>query len=267
MRHITSCSGQARRLLSDDGPAAPTRPRSKKRTRREPNGRARPPPQMPHSQSHSIYASRRRMLLSPSCAQLTISWNATRVTGPRRMECLTVVLPHHCPCGQATTAYSLRSGHEVCRIGTSPAAYFLSPSSMLRRQSRQSRQSPIIHARRASNGHGQPPPPAPVQLCKVRRQTRRGVPTPPLERDYEYARLHARFRQLGFTLGFVSSRSVSSARAHARPTAASLTRPSHDSSHSAPSAVTRPSHYSSHRYGWHRLQRRAYSPQPARPQS
>ena len=111
---------------------------------------------MPHTQSHSIYASRRRMLLSPSYAQLTISWSHTtshrsRGPGGRRMECLTVVLPHHCPCGQATTAYPLRSGHEVCRIGTPPAAYFLSPSSMLRRQSRQSRQPPIIHARRASN--------------------------------------------------------------------------------------------------------------------
>jgi hypothetical protein len=211
-------------------------------------------------------------------------------------------LPHHCPCGQATTAYSLRSGHEECRIETSPAAYFLSPSSMLRRQSRQfhqSRQSPIIHARRASNVSSissvssvssvphhpcqtrfQWPRAAPapcVQLCKVRRHTRRGVPPPPpplerlrvraTSRSVSSTRLHARFRQLDFTIGFVSSRSVSSARAHARPTAASLTRPSHDSSHSAPSAVTRPSHYSSHRYGWHRLQRRAYSPQPARPQS
>ena len=67
-----------------------------------------------------------------------------RGPGGRRMECLTVVLPHHCPCGQATTAYPLRSGHEVCRIGTPPAAYFLSPSSMAHRQSCQSRQSRLV---------------------------------------------------------------------------------------------------------------------------
>ena len=96
-----------------------------------------------------------------------------------------------------------------------------------------------------------PAPYARTALQSTQADAARGAAPPPLER--------LRVRS--------TSRSVSSARVHARPTAASLTRPSHDSSHSAPSAVTRPSHYSSHRYGWHRLQRRAYSPQPARPQS
>jgi len=173
------------------------------------------------------------------------------VPGGRRMECLTVVLPHQCPCGQATTAYSLRSGHEVCRIGTSPAAYFLSPSSMLRRQScqsHQSRQSPIIHARRASNVSSississvssvphnpcqtrfQWPRAAPVPCARLALQSpqadaaRGAAPPPPLERlrvratsrSVSSARLHDRFRQ--FTLGFVSSstRSPDSGLTHA----------------------------------------------------
>jgi hypothetical protein len=106
---------------------------------------------------------------------------------------------------------------------------------------------------------GSPRPLRPSGFAKSAGRRGEGCRPPPTPRETTST--------LDFTIGFVSSRSVSSARAHARPTAASLTRPSHDSSHSAPSAVTRPSHYSSHRYGWHRLQRRAYSPQPARPQS
>jgi hypothetical protein len=167
MRHITSCSGQRVALLSDDGPSLRHGP-SKKRTRREPNGRARARPHKCLTHSLTQFTP-----LAAGCCSRPLVRNLrshgmpheSPVPGGRRMECLTVELPHHCPCGQATTAYSLRSGHEVCRIGTSPAAYFLSPSSMLRRQScqsHQSRQSPFIHARRASNGHGQPPPPAPV---------------------------------------------------------------------------------------------------------
>ena len=185
MRHITSCSGQRVALLSDATTvrASDTAPARNERAGNQTDARARPHKCLTHSLTQFTP-------LAAGCCSRPLVRNLrshgmpheSPVPGGRRMECLTVVLPHHCPCGQATTAYSLRSGHEVCRIGTSPAAYFLSPSSMLRRQScqsHQSRQSPFIHARRASKGHGQPPPPAPVQLCKVRGQTRRGVPPPP----------------------------------------------------------------------------------------
>ena len=186
MRHITSCSGQ-RVALSDDHDG-PTRPHPQQETNAPGTKRTRAP--APTNASHTVSLNLR---LSPPDAALALlcatydlmechtTRHRSRGPGGRRMECLTVVLPHHCPCGQATTAYPLRSGHEVCRIGTPPAAYFLSPSSMLRRQSRQShqsRQSPIIHARRASNGHGQPPPPAPVQLWQSPRARGAAPPHP-----------------------------------------------------------------------------------------
>ena len=211
------------------------------------------------------------MLLSPSCAQLTISWNATRVTGPRRTA-------DGVPDGRIASPVPVWASHD--RLFIAIGARGMPHRDLTRRLL----PLPIIHATSSvlsvSSVSSVPlhpcqtrfqwPRAAPVPCARLALQSpqadaARGAAPPHPLRDYEYARLHDRFRQLDFTIGFVSSRSVSSARAHARPTAASLTRPSY--SHSAPSAVTRPSHYSSHRYGWHRLQRRAYSPQPARPQS
>jgi len=214
MRHITSCSGQARRLLSDDGPAAPTRPRSKKRTRREPNGRARPPPQMPHSQSHSIYASRRRMLLSPSCAQLTISWNATRVTGPRRTA-------DGVPDGRIASPVPVWASHDrlfiaigargmphrdlTRRLLPLPIIHATSPVSSISSVSHNPCQTRFQWPRAA------PAPCARTTLQSPQADAARGADPPTRERlrvrsasrSVSSARLHARFRQ--FTLGFVSS--------------------------------------------------------------
>jgi hypothetical protein len=214
MRHITSCSGQARRLLSDDGPAAPTRPRSKKRTRREPNGRARPPPQMPHSQSHSIYASRRRMLLSPSCAQLTISWNATRVTGPRRTA-------DGVPDGRIASPLPVWASHDrlfiaigargmphrdlTRRLLPLPIIHATSPVSSISSVSHNPCQTRFQWPRAA------PAPCARTTLQSPQADAARGADPPTRERlrvrsasrSVSSARLHARFRQ--FTLGFVSS--------------------------------------------------------------
>jgi hypothetical protein len=204
-------------MLSDDGPAAPTRPRSKKRTRREPNGRARPPPQMPHSQSHSIYASRRRMLLSPSCAQLTISWNATRVTGPRRTA-------DGVPDGHIASPLPVWASHD--RLFIAIGARGMPHRDLTRRLL----PLPIIHATSpvssvssiSSVSHNPcqtrfqwpraaPAPCARTTLQSPQADAARGADPPTRERlrvrsasrSVSSARLHARFRQ--FTLGFVSS--------------------------------------------------------------
>jgi len=201
-------------MLSDDGPAAPTRPRSKKRTRREPNGRARPPPQMPHSQSHSIYASRRRMLLSPSCAQLTISWNATRVTGPRRTA-------DGVPDGRIASPLPVWASHDrlfiaigargmphrdlTRRLLPLPIIHATSPVSSISSVSHNPCQTRFQWPRAA------PTPCARTTLQSPQADAARGADPPTRERlrvrsasrSVSSARLHARFRQ--FTLGFVSS--------------------------------------------------------------
>jgi len=201
-------------MLSDDGPAAPTRPRSKKRTRREPNGRARPPPQMPHSQSHSIYASRRRMLLSPSCAQLTISWNATRVTGPRRTA-------DGVPDGRIASPLPVWASHDrlfiaigargmphrdlTRRLLPLPIIHATSPVSSISSVSHNPCQTRFQWPRAA------PAPCARTTLQSPQADAARGADPPTRERlrvrsasrSVSSARLHARFRQ--FTLGFVSS--------------------------------------------------------------
>lgn len=217
MRHITSCSGQRVLALSDDhdGPTRVTAPaRNEPRTRREPNGRARPPPQMPHTQSHSIYASRRRILLS--CAQLTISWNATRVPGPRRTA-------DGVPDGRIASPLPVWASHDRLSIAIGargmphrdltrrllplPIIHATSPVSSISSVSHNPCQTRFQWPRAApapcarttlqspqADAEGCCPPPPPRERLRVRSASR----------SVSSARLHARFRQ--FTLGFVSSR-------------------------------------------------------------
>ena len=185
---------------------------------------------MPHTQSHSIYASRRRMLLSPSCAQLTISWNATRVTGPRRTA-------DGVPDGRIASPVPVWASHD--RLFIAIGARGMPHRDLTRRLL----PLPIIHATssvlsvssvssvplhpcqtRFQWPRAAPAPGARLALQSPQADAARGAaPPPPLERlrvratsrSVSSARLHDRFRQ--FTLGFVSSstRSPDSGLTHA----------------------------------------------------
>lgn len=181
---------------------------------------------MPHTQSHSIYASRRRMLLSPSCAQLTISWNATRVTGPRRTA-------DGVPDGRIASPLPVWASHDrlfiaigargmphrdlTRRLLPLPIIHATSPVSSISSVSHNPCQTRFQWPRAA------PAPCARTTLQSPQADAARGADPPTRERlrvrsasrSVSSARLHARFRQ--FTLGFVSSstRSPDSGLTHA----------------------------------------------------
>jgi hypothetical protein len=218
MRHITSCSGQARRLLSDDGPAAPTRPRSKKRTRREPNGRARAPAPTAHKcLTHSLTQF---TPLAAGCYSRPLMRNlrshgaTPRVTGPRRTA-------DGVPDGHIASPLPVWASHDrlfiaigargmphrdlTRRLLPLPIIHATSPVSSISSVSHNPCQTRFQWPRAA------PAPCARTTLQSPQADAARGADPPTRERlrvrsasrSVSSARLHARFRQ--FTLGFVSS--------------------------------------------------------------
>jgi hypothetical protein len=163
MRHITSCSGQ-RVALSDDGPTRPlqeTNAPGTKRTR----------------------APARHKCLTLSLTQFT-PLAAGCCSRPLVRNLRSHGMPHESPApGSRRTADGVPDGRNASplpvwashdRLSIAIGARGMPHRDPTRRllplpiihgtssvSSVSSRQSPIIHARRSSNGRGQPPPPTP----------------------------------------------------------------------------------------------------------